>query len=177
MLTISDNESIVFLQISPSTAHLRGSPAALALRYLQLALSRHDDATTHYRYRQAVADRMFESGSGGGWEIPQWLITMEMERAPEEWINRALKWGWVEEATAWSLEVVRKVSKLFVELHLIIQATPPELLPKSTVMSAFLPYPLFDRVLAAANSATSLSSSPVLASLQKELESRVKRLV
>jgi hypothetical protein len=58
--SVSENTMATFLQLSPVTSRLRGPPAALALRYLQHALARHDSAKTSFKYRQAVADTMFE---------------------------------------------------------------------------------------------------------------------
>ena len=113
---LSDIPSIAtasFLYTSPVTSRLRGPPAALALRYLQSALTRHDSARTHYRYREAVADTLFELNRdrSNGWQMPAWLVDWEMDRDPEGWISRALRWGWVSEAVEWCTEVLRRVSR------------------------------------------------------------------
>ncbi|WWC62448.1 uncharacterized protein I303_105044 [Kwoniella dejecticola CBS 10117] len=134
-----DFSAATFLQSSPVTSHLRGSPSALSINYLQTALSRHDSAKTSWKYRQAVADTLFEMNKDKKqkWQMPVWLVTWEMDRDAESWINRALRYGWVEEALGWSIDLIRK-------------ATPPELLPPGKSNSANIPYNLFDRVLAAA---------------------------
>lgn len=107
-----DSSAAAFLQSSPLTARLRGSPAAVALRYLQISLSRHDSVATQFRYREAVADALFEQSRDRrfGWQMPLWLVSWEMERDPEGWIGRALKWGWVKEAVEWSAQLLRDVS-------------------------------------------------------------------
>ena len=101
-----------FLKTSPITGSLRGPPAALALRYLQTALARHDSAATSYKYRHAVAETFFELNldKNAGWRTPQWLVSWGMERDPEGWIALALKWGWVEESLEWSASLLREVS-------------------------------------------------------------------
>jgi hypothetical protein len=47
-----------------------------------------------------------------GWQMPVWLVDWEMEREPEGWISRALRWGWVEEALDWSVELLRRVGPI-----------------------------------------------------------------
>ncbi|OCF41500.1 hypothetical protein I317_04703 [Kwoniella heveanensis CBS 569] len=133
-----DFSAATFLQVSPVTSRLRGSPSALALKYLQSALTRHDSAETHWRYREAVAQTLFEMNRDKkqGWQMPVWLAQWEMDRDPEGWISRALRNGWVAEALDWTLDLIRK-------------ATPPELLPPGRPDVANLPYNLIDRVLAA----------------------------
>ncbi|WVQ96857.1 hypothetical protein IAU59_003964 [Kwoniella sp. CBS 9459] len=134
-----DFSAATFLQISPVTSRLRGSPSALALKYLQSALTRHDSARTNWRYREAVAETLFEMNKDKkqGWVMPVWLAQWEMDRDPVGWISRALRNGWVAEALDWTLDLVRK-------------ATPPELLPRGKSDAANMPYNLIDRVLAAA---------------------------
>ncbi|WVQ72883.1 hypothetical protein IAR50_002444 [Cryptococcus sp. DSM 104548] len=127
-----------FLQTSSITSRLQGPPAALALHYLRISLSQHDSSKTNFRYRQAVAETLFSVNQDRkqGWRMPSWLVQWEMERDAEGWIGRAVRWGWVAEAVEWSVDLVR-------------QATPPELLPKDKTNAVYLPYNLFDRVLAA----------------------------
>ncbi|OXB37292.1 hypothetical protein LQV05_003644 [Cryptococcus neoformans] len=133
-----DISAAAFLQTSPITSRLQGPPATLALHYLRVALQRHDSSQTNWRYREAVADTLFELNKDKrqGWSMPAWLVQWEMERSAEGWIGRALRWGWVSEALDWSIENLR-------------QATPPELLPKEKSNAVYVPYNLFDRVLAA----------------------------
>ena len=108
----SDLSAAAFLQSSPLTSHLRGPPSALALRYLQSSLLRHDSAKTEWKYRAAVADTLFElnQDKNAGWQMPVWLTEWEMERDPESWIQRALRWGWVEEALNWTADLLSRVS-------------------------------------------------------------------
>ncbi|ORY31381.1 nucleoporin Nup120/160-domain-containing protein [Naematelia encephala] len=137
-LSRSPSMSLPFLQSSPITARLRGAPAALAMRYLQVTLSRHDSKETQWRYREVVADTLFElNQDNSGWQMPAWLVEWEMARDPVGWISRALQWGWISEAVDWSAQLLRN-------------ATPPELLPKGKDNAANIPYNLFDRVVAAA---------------------------
>jgi nuclear pore complex protein Nup160 len=111
-LTSSDLSSASFLHASPITSRLRGSPSSLALRYLQISLERHDSKKTNYKYRQVVADTLFEMNAdkSTGWEMPGWLVHMEMERDAEGWIGRAVRWGWISEAIAWTRQLLRDVS-------------------------------------------------------------------
>ncbi|WRT67678.1 uncharacterized protein IL334_004650 [Kwoniella shivajii] len=134
-----DFSAATFLQSSPITARLRGSPSALSMKYLQSALNRHDSAKTNWKYRQVVADTLFEMNKDKkkGWQMPVWLSQWEMDRDPELWIGKALKFGWIEEALSWTIDLLRK-------------ATPPELLPPGKSDSTYIPYNLIDRVLAAA---------------------------
>ncbi|WWD18377.1 hypothetical protein CI109_102827 [Kwoniella shandongensis] len=164
----NDFSSAAFLQTSPVTSRLRGPPAALAMRYLQSALARHDSAKTNWRYRQAVADTLFEMNTDKkrGWQMPVWLAQWEMDRDAEGWISRALRWGWVAEALDWSLDLLR-------------QATPPELLPKGKADVTNMPYNLFDRVLAAAQEGDEKDEKAVhnkAKALREEVERRVKGL-
>ena len=48
-----------------------------------------------------------------GWEMPGWLVHMEMERDPEAWIGRAIRWGWVSEAIGWTRQLLRDVSPFY----------------------------------------------------------------
>jgi len=59
-----------------------------------------------------VADTLFEMNQDKrfGWQMPVWLVNWEMERDPEGWIRRALRWGWVEEALDWTVELLHRVS-------------------------------------------------------------------
>ena len=108
-----DTNSISYLFSSPITSRLRGPPPVLALRYLQIALTRYDSAKAQWKYREAVADTLFEMNADkrNGWQMPVLLVDGEMTRNPEGWISRAVKWGWVEEAIDWSLDYLRRVSK------------------------------------------------------------------
>ena len=93
---------------SPSVSRLRGPPSALAMRYLEMTLKRHDAA----KYREVVADTLFHLNldKNAGWQMPVWLVESEMKRDAEGWIARALLWGWVEEAIDWALKLLRQVS-------------------------------------------------------------------
>lgn len=135
-----DNPSASFLAASPITSRLRGPPSALALRYLQVSLERHDSAATQWKYRTAVADAFFSLNNDAlsGWQVPVWLVETELSRDPENWISKALSYGWISEAISWSREVLRR-------------ATPPDLLLNKPD-AIDIPYNLFDRVLAAGES-------------------------
>lgn len=87
----------------------------MCLRYLQTSLARHDSVATQYKYREAVADTLFELNNDEryGWVMPAWLVTWEMDRNPEGWIGRALKWGWVQEASQWMADRLESVSVYF----------------------------------------------------------------
>jgi nuclear pore complex protein Nup160 len=113
-LTISDLSSASFLHASPLTSRLRGSPSALALRYLQISLERHDSAKTNFKYRQIVANTLFEINTDkkSGWEMPRWLVHTEMERDAEAWIGRAIKYGWIGEAITWTRQILRDVRQI-----------------------------------------------------------------
>jgi len=75
-------------------------------------LQRHDSAKTNYKYRDVVADTLFEinDDKSTGWEMPGWLVHMEMERDAEAWIGRAIRRGWVGEAIGWTRQLLRDVS-------------------------------------------------------------------
>ena len=66
---------------------------------------------THWRYSAAVADAFFELNQDKrtGWQMPLWLVQAGMDRDPEGWIQRALRWGWVEECVDWALELLSRV--------------------------------------------------------------------
>ena len=149
----SDLSAAAFLQSSPLTSYLRGPPSAHALRYLHSSLLRHDSAKTEWRYRVAVADTLFQlnQDKNTGWQMPVWLIDWEMERDPECWIQRALRWGWVEEASNWTVDLLSRVSTTRVKVHYAeeTQAVPPELLARGKADVTNIPYNLIDRVLAA----------------------------
>lgn len=151
----SDDISAAWLHTSPLTSRLRGSPSALAQRYLQTTLSQHDTAKTHFAYRQAVTNTFFElnADKNTGWQMPAWLVEWEMERDAEGWISSALRYGWVEEAVDWAAEVLRRVSHVLGQRRMWlvadVQAVPPALLSKKPD-SANVPYNLIDRVIAAA---------------------------
>jgi nuclear pore complex protein Nup160 len=112
-----------------------------------------------------VSDALFEINSDkkSGWTMPSWLVAWEMDRDPEGWISRALKWGWVKEAVEWSSELLRN-------------ATPPELLPRQRSNAADLPYNLFDRVLAAAKEGDEKDDKEVQG-LVKGLQDQVGRRI
>jgi nuclear pore complex protein Nup160 len=112
MLIRSDTISSAWLHNSPVTARLRGSPAAMAQRYLQVTLGQHDSAHSHFNYRRAVSNVFFELNADktSGWQMPAWLVEWEMERDAEGWIACALRYGWVEEAVDWAAELLRRVS-------------------------------------------------------------------
>ncbi|WWC88782.1 uncharacterized protein L201_003695 [Kwoniella dendrophila CBS 6074] len=163
-----DFSAATFLQSSPVTARLKGSPSALSIKYLQSALSRHDSSNTNWKYRQVVADTLFDMNKDKmkKWQMPVWLVQWEMERDPELWIGKALKYGWVEEALGWTLDLVRK-------------ATPPELLPPNKSDSANLPYNLIDRVLKASGEGDEKDEKNVQQKstlLKEEVERRIKGL-
>ncbi|WVW84551.1 hypothetical protein I302_106585 [Kwoniella bestiolae CBS 10118] len=163
-----DFSAATFLQSSAITARLRGSPSALSIKYLQTALSRHDSPKTNWKYRQAVADTLFEMNKDKkkGWQMPVWLAQWEMDRDPEAWIGKALKYGWVEEALGWTIDLVRK-------------ATPPELLPKGKSNTTKLPYNLIDRVLAASQEGDEKDEQNVQQKakvLREEIQRRLKGL-
>ncbi|WVQ80541.1 hypothetical protein IAT38_002646 [Cryptococcus sp. DSM 104549] len=163
-----DWSTAAFLQNSPITSRLRGPPSALAMHYLKTALTRHDSPKTNWRYREAVADTLFEKNrdKSQGWQTPVWLSQWEMERDPEGWIGRALRWGWVAEAVDWSVELLRKT-------------TPPELLPKDKSEAVYVPYALFDRVLAATAEGDEKDEKDVQAKaevLRSEVARRLKGL-
>jgi nuclear pore complex protein Nup160 len=84
----------------------------LALRYLQVALTRHDSVETHWKYRQVVSDQLFAMNDDikSNWRMPGWLVEWELSRDPVGWISRALRYGWVAEAVQWSLDWIRRVS-------------------------------------------------------------------
>ena len=156
-LTVLDPTSAAYIYSSPITNRLQGPPPARAMRYLQVTLARHDSAKTQWRYRAAVADTLFEMNMNkkGGFKMPQWLVEWEMERDPEVWISRALKWGWVEEAIDWVSDLLRKVGHRAIpgdnrETDAVLQATPPELLPPKKSNITYTPFNLIDRVIAAA---------------------------
>ena len=113
-LTRGSPNAIAWLHTSPLTNRLRGSDAGLSLRYLEKVLQQYDSADTHYAYRTAVANTFFalNSNKRGGWRMPAWLVSWEMERNPEGWVGMAVKWGWIEEALDWSAEMLRRVSHL-----------------------------------------------------------------
>ncbi|KAL7423223.1 hypothetical protein Q5752_002523 [Cryptotrichosporon argae] len=164
----AEHAAAAYLAVSPLTAKLRGPPAALALRYLQLSLQRHDGAKTGHRYRQAVADVWFEANSDrkAGWVMPVWLVEWEMARDPERWVARALQWGWIAEAVDWTADLVRR-------------AMPPELLPANKADAAYIPYTLIDRVLAATQDSDEKDEPAVQAKasqLRAEVERRVAAL-
>ncbi|KAK4684665.1 hypothetical protein P7C73_g5499, partial [Tremellales sp. Uapishka_1] len=163
-----DTTMTSFLQTSPLTSRLRGPPSAIALRYLEMSLSRHDSKKTNFKYRQAVADTMFEmnGNKNAGYQIPVWLADWEMKRDPEGWIARALRWGWVEEALDWTLELLR-------------HATPPELLPKGKTFVQSLPYNLIDRVVAACGEGDEKEDKGIqskVGMLRNQLDKRVQGL-
>lgn len=145
---------------SPTTARLRGPPQALALRYLQTALSRHDGPSTQWKYTSAVADTFFSLNEmKGPWHPPAWLVESELHRDPEGWISRAIKYGWIAEAIAWASEMLRN-------------ATPPSLL-KPGPDAADIAYNLLDRVLAAAKDEDE-SVLHAADGLRKEIERRIE---
>ena len=107
-----DSPSSAWLYKSSVTAHLQGPPSALAMRYLQTALTRHDSEDTNWKYRQIVAEEMFSQNTdvNSGWKMPTWLVDWEMHRDPEGWISRDVRWGWIKEAIEWSIDLLRRVS-------------------------------------------------------------------
>lgn len=158
-----DSPQAAFLK-SPSTARLRGPPAALALRYLQIALSRHDSAATRWKYTAAVADTFFSlnEDAARGWSMPAWLVQGELQRDAEGWIARALRFGWVAEALDWAADALR-------------HETPPENLKKKD-SAVDTPYNLYDRVLAACEQGEEKSDAHVQASA-KALRETVERRI
>jgi nuclear pore complex protein Nup160 len=75
-------------------------------------LARHDSAKTNFKYRQVVTDTLFDINrdKSSGWEMPGWLVHMEMERDAEGWISRAIQHGWISEAIGWTRQLLRDVS-------------------------------------------------------------------
>ncbi|WVN88634.1 uncharacterized protein L203_103845 [Cryptococcus depauperatus CBS 7841] len=164
----TDVPAAAFLQTSPVTSRLQGSPAALASHYIRVALQRHDSSKTNYIYSEIVADTLFELNNdiNQGWVMPAWLVQSEMQRNPEGWIGRALKWGWISEALDWTLELLR-------------QATPPGLLPKGQSLTTFIPYNLIDRLIAAAEEDASEGDEAIgrkVEMLKEEVSKRIKGL-
>ena len=163
-----ETPSSAFIFKSPITSHLRGPLSARALRYLQVALERYDSEKTQFRYRIAVSDELFKlnNDARSGWQMPAWLVEMEMERDPEGWITRALAHGWVSEALTWSLELLGR-------------QTPPELLPSGKSMIAYTPFNLFSRVVAATREGPEEEDQEVQAkakALAEGVEQRIKGL-
>lgn len=148
---------------SPTTCRLRGPPQALALRYLQIALSRHDGPATQWKYTSAVADTFFSLNEAKtAWHPPAWLVESELARDPEGWISRAIKYGWVAEAIGWAAEMLR-------------HATPPSLL-RPGPDAVDIPYNLLDRVLAAAGEGDEKDDKNVQSAadaLRKEINRRI----
>jgi nuclear pore complex protein Nup160 len=162
-----DNPAAAFLAASPVTSRLRGPPAAVALRYLQVALERHDGAPTQWRYRAAVADTFLSLNDDmrAGWQPPVWLVSAELARDPESWVARALAHGWVTEAVGWAAEMLRR--------H------PADLAHKPAALDSA--YNLVDRVLAAADAAEKDGSAEpetktAVAALRAELAHRLNVL-
>jgi len=155
-----DNPAAAFLVSSPVTSRLRGPPAALALRYLQVALERYDSDATQWRYRAAVADAFFSLNDDmrSGWQVPVWLVDAELRRDPESWISRAVEHGWVAEAVGWAADMLRA-------------ATPADLV-QNKPDAVDIPYNLVDRVIAAAQSEDK-DVKDAAAKLKLELERRV----
>jgi nuclear pore complex protein Nup160 len=128
-----DDARAAFLR-APATARLRGPPSALALRYLQIALGRHDGDHTRWKYTSAVADTFFalNEDAARGWAMPAWLVQGELGRDAAGWIARAVRFGWVKEAIEWSADALRA-----------------EASPEKKDGSSDTPFNLYDRVLAA----------------------------
>ncbi|GMK57727.1 hypothetical protein CspeluHIS016_0405610 [Cutaneotrichosporon spelunceum] len=131
--TRRDDARAAFLR-SPATARLRGPPSALALRYLQIALDRHDGSVTQYKYTAAVADTFFSlnEDAARNWTMPAWLVQGELVRDAAGWIRRALRFGWIKEAIEWSADALRA-----------------EAAPERKDASSDTPFNLYDRVVAA----------------------------
>lgn len=152
------NSSEAWLAASPITARLRGSPSALAQRYLQTSLSRHDTAKTGYRYTSSVADVFFANARS----MPAWLASAEMARDAESFISRALAAGWTREALGWASELLGGL-------------TPPDLLPKRDA-AADAPYNLLDRVTAAAKQAEEAEIKKAAEEMKSQIGKRVEGL-
>lgn len=150
--------SEAWLAASPVTARLRGSPAALAQRYLQTSLARHDTPKTDFRYTSAVADVFFANARA----MPAWLASAEMARDAESFISRALAAGWTREALGW-------VSELLAGL------TPPDLLPKRDA-AADAAYNLLDRVMAAAREAEEAEIKKAAEEMKTRIGTRIQGL-
>ncbi|ORX40189.1 nucleoporin Nup120/160-domain-containing protein [Kockovaella imperatae] len=160
--------SIAFLFSSPITSRLRGPAPALALRYLQVALTRYDSTKSQWKYREAVAETFFEMNldKRNGWQMPVWLVDWEMNRNAEGWIGKAVKWGWIEEAIDWSMQHLASMDA-------------PELLPGKRAGVAYTPFNLFDRVIAAASESSGKDDARVQEKSQRlraALKSRVAGL-
>ncbi|RSH88570.1 uncharacterized protein EHS24_001115 [Apiotrichum porosum] len=157
-----DNPAAAFLASSPVTARLRGPPAALALRYLQIALERHDSLKTEFKYTDTVADVFFglNEDANSGWQVPAWLVDSELSRDPEGWISRALSFGWVREAVGWTAEVLSRV-------------TPPDLIQADKPSAVDVPYNLIDRVLAATDEGDE-KTDPATQAASKQLRHAVE---
>lgn len=158
-----DSPAAAFLK-SPSTARLRGPPAALALRYLQTALERHDSPSTQWKYHAAVADTLFSlnEDASRGWSMLAWLVQAELARDAEGWIGRALRYGWISEALDWAADALRH------------ETPADELRGKNEAVDP--PYNLYDRVLAACEQGEEKDDAGVQAkakALREVIERRV----
>lgn len=155
-----DDARAAFLR-APATARLRGPPSALALRYLQIAMARHDGDATRWKYTAAVADTFFSLNEDAArqWAMPAWLVQGELARDAAGWIARALRFGWVKEAIEWSADALRA------------QAAP-----ERKDGSCDTPFNLYDRVLAACKEGEEKDDARVQAAA-KALRESVERRV
>lgn len=65
-------DNLDWLLNSPIVTSLDGPIAGRASQYLRIMLERHDDASTFYRYRQAVLEKLLEADRT--FPIPSFLV-------------------------------------------------------------------------------------------------------
>lgn len=84
-----------------------GSNIQRAWRLLRTALEKHDTLENGWAYRKAVFTRILDLDRLG--RVPAWLIKFFEDEEPEYLIRTQLKYGLVEQALQYSLNLIRKV--------------------------------------------------------------------
>ncbi|KAF8314772.1 hypothetical protein DL93DRAFT_2167187 [Clavulina sp. PMI_390] len=143
-----------------------GTNIQRAWRLLRTMLDAHDSLGNGWAYRKAVLARILEIDRHS--RVPSWLVDFFEEEEPEYLIRSQLKYGLVEEALRYTLNMVRKASQP------LIRGTPEQ------SSATWLPYTLIDQVLIATEEEQKLGSSKAQADLAKqlrtEIDSRTKKL-
>ena len=78
---------------------------------MRVTLEQHDTAENEYAYRKATVEKILEFDRTGA--LPSWLVKFFEEHQPEYLIRTCMRFGLVDDAIEYSLELVKKVFGLF----------------------------------------------------------------
>ncbi|KAG9016926.1 hypothetical protein FRB93_009456 [Tulasnella sp. JGI-2019a] len=139
-----------------------GTPVTRAWRYLQESLERNDTVDTDFECRKVVLKRILDEDRE--FRLPGWLIQFFEQHQPEDLIRMCLKYDLLQEALRHSINLVKRVqwgSR---------GGDTASREPFKTAAAAWLPYTVFDQLLAITKNNTTSAIVGQRDELRKELD-------